>query len=400
MPVNINAASLGEIPIEEVSRNWSMLSGRATYGANTSGAIQCELCVRKLPPNTRWLKAHFESYHMSRKRGIASQKQLKVDKSLFDTYQMGRDGRKLIGGRASAEEDESRPCFIQKSADVMNSRLAQSPSYESVGTGRCSWDKITGWVFTSTHAKLFIKADASELGYKRVGDTYYDDGFEKQLLMVCLDPSAKASTRRVRSAISRRYVDSGQTLTPVISMGRGSLSHHILSFQSKVDEIVRDGGEILLADIDIDLVAVGGAYKVLLPVNGQEKRGASKKGVALESPEENHRHVVLTDSRRSGCMFACDCAYSESAGSLVSLIRTSTIGQISRIRLLYTDNSAMFDAQSLWRELLGLEALSGDPMRRLFGISAFYGNSPKTSIVLIMQRIRLEFIATRGGNRS
>ena len=221
-----------------------------------------------------------------------------------------------------------------------------------------------------------------------------------QLLMFCLDHSAKSATRRARSAISRRYVDSGQTLTPMISMGRGSLSHLILSLKSKVAEIVRTGRGILVADGDLDLVAVDGTYNVLLSVKGQGKHGASKKGVALESQEEGHRHVVLTARSKSGCLFACDCAYSESAESLISMLRASTVGQIARIRLLYTDNSAMFDAQSLWRELLGLEALSGDPMRRLFGISAFYGNSPKTSIVLIMQRIRLEFIATRGGNRS
>ena len=108
---------------------------------------------------------------MSRKRGVASQKHLKVDKSLFDTHQMWRAGETLLGGRTATEEDESHPRFVQKSAEVMNSRMAESHLTNPYVLGRRRWDKITRWAFAATHAKLFVKTDAVALRYKRVGDT-------------------------------------------------------------------------------------------------------------------------------------------------------------------------------------------------------------------------------------
>ena len=74
---------------------------------------------------------------MTKKREIASQKQPAVDKSLFDTYQMGRDGERLADGVISPKNDASAPRIIQKSTDVANSRMAVPPSYASVGSGRC-----------------------------------------------------------------------------------------------------------------------------------------------------------------------------------------------------------------------------------------------------------------------
>ena len=46
---NINAAVLGDILSDDVARNWSVLSGRSTYGAKTTGEIRFELCVTKFP---------------------------------------------------------------------------------------------------------------------------------------------------------------------------------------------------------------------------------------------------------------------------------------------------------------------------------------------------------------
>ena len=59
----------------------------------------------------------------------------------------------------------------------------------------------------------------------------------------------------------------------------------------------------------------------------------------------------------------------------------------------------MFGAQSLWRELSGIEALADDPMRRPFEISTFYGNPPMPSIVHIVKRAHLKSVATRGANQ-
>ena len=109
---------------------------------------------------------------MTRKHGISSQKQLKVDKSLFGTYQMDRGGKRLVEGAISPGKDSETPRPIQKSADVMNSRMADSPSYSSVCIGRRRGGKITRWVFTATHAMRFVKVDAEVPGYNRIGDTY------------------------------------------------------------------------------------------------------------------------------------------------------------------------------------------------------------------------------------
>ena len=78
-------------------------------------------------------------------------------------------------------------------------------------------------------------------------------------------------------------------------MSRASTYRLMLNLKSKVDDVVRSGREILLSDGDRDLVAVGGTYKVLLSVKGKSKRGASKKGVTLEAPEDADRHVSLTE---------------------------------------------------------------------------------------------------------
>ena len=233
---------------------------------------------------------------------------------------------------------------------------------------------------------LFVKVDADALGYSRIGDTYYDDGFLRQLLRSCLDPSTKSATGRVSSAISRHYVDSGRTLTPLISMGRMTLFRLMRSMQPRVGEISRPGREILLSDGDFELFAVDATYKVLLSVKGQVKHGASKMGVALEGAGKSETHVVLTAGSKSGRLAASECAFSESDGPILSVLRKATMGHMDRIRILYTDNSAMFDTQLLRRELSSLEALSGDPMHRPFEVATFYGNSSKPDIVQIMKK--------------
>ena len=105
---------------------------------------------------------------MAKKHGIALQKQLKVDKSTCDTYQMGRSGKRLVGGVISPVSDSSAPRFVQKSADLMNSRMGAPPPppppYPSVGTGSYNWGKITRWVYTATHAGLFVKLTPTSPG--------------------------------------------------------------------------------------------------------------------------------------------------------------------------------------------------------------------------------------------
>ena len=109
-------------------------------------------------------------------------------------------------------------------------------------------------------------------------------------------------------------------------MSRMALFRLMLSLQPKVDEIFWSGREILLSDGDLDLVAVDGTYKVLLSVKGHVKHGASKMGVALEGPGESETHVVLTARSKSGCLVATECAFSESPGSILSVLRKSYNG--------------------------------------------------------------------------
>ena len=173
----------------------------------------------------------------------------------------------------------------------------------------------------------------------------------------------------------------------------------MLNLKSKVDDVVRPGGEILLSDGDLDLVAVGGAYKVPLSVKPHDKHGASEKSATLGCPEEAERHVALAEIRKPGRIAAAECAFTESDGILLSLHRESTMVQMSRIRPIYTEKKrAIRDTQFLWRELSGLESLEDDPMRRPSDVAAFYGDSPNHAIAQVM-KIRYKFIAIRGAYR-
>ena len=85
--------------------------------------------------------------------------------------------------------------------------------------------------------------------------------------------------------------------------------------------------------------------------------------------------VVLTAGNKSGSLVSAECAFSESVGAPLSLLRKATVGQMARIRLLYTEKkSAMFDTQLLRVGFSGLESLPGDPMRRPCEVAAFYRN--------------------------
>ena len=95
----------------------------------------------------------------------------------------------------------------------------------------------------------------------------------KVLSRPAYESSHKAREKRNFDALRKFQADSN----PLISMSRASMYRLMLNLRSKVDDVVRHGRGILLSDGDLDVVAVGGAYKVLLSVKCHSKNDSLKR---------------------------------------------------------------------------------------------------------------------------
>eukprot|EP00397_Hematodinium_sp_SG-2012_P000198 GEMP01000198.1.p1 GENE.GEMP01000198.1~~GEMP01000198.1.p1 ORF type:complete len:2519 (-),score=194.83 GEMP01000198.1:416-7972(-) len=340
---------------------------RLAYSKHCTGRT-CSLCVSRTFERPSRLVDHISTYHGGC-HGVASSRQLKLVKALYDNDELRRLARMTISHQPLEHVTEGN--YIKQSAELMRKWLQDSPHFNSLKGKVTNWDDYLSLVITKAGGpKFFFKADAEAAGFKRLNRVYVDDAFLSLVLGSSLNPQTNGCQKTLYNHLIQHFLSECAD-APLLLPSTG---HVLLDIQSAAfgDFPQISKNLVMLRQLgELQRIAIDGTFKTCMSILGQRKHGSP-----LERPNDGdvaETHVVLTVTTKSGCVIGAQPMYSENAMGCLRAVRTIMGQHVECVEIIVSDRARDFDVGDARSMFPSLKAICADPLHRVFETEAFFG---------------------------
>lgn len=358
---------------------------RKAYGQNNLKDYPCQLCVYRAFSKPDRLRKHVAEDHVGSHK-CSSSKHLMATKAVWSERCAAKVACKFISVSPSTGDLPSD--LLQSTADKLRAMLTTCPSFGSLGTSLGpSFDEVTAWAVTSKGTVLFLKCDASSLGYLRCGDYYYTEDFLAHVMAWSLSVDTRAAINRVRKRMIDHFTSCGAALPFLVPQKEVILTLQVEAIK-KYSHIRVRCHEQLQSRGAFRAITLDGAFKYLLGVVGQPRHGAKR----TENDNRDGIHVVVTGRTIDGCMFFAEAFGSESPVTV--LPRLAAIpGVFEQTQVLGVDRPRDWDSPLVFAGLPLLRAVFGDFHHVVFAVASCFGARLKPGVVSFLRMVAMKWCA-------